>query len=1140
MHRERVTLALKASLVAVAFMATVALAQQRPVRSDPRTTPQRPAAERVVWRVSGDAAFGRVSADGRLIPFLSANDAAGRQLRGREVFVHDLNTGRDRRLTNSANTAENEGAPGDARCICVISGDATRIAYVWWTVVDGAPRPELRVVRLSDGGFPTPHKVFPGRVGTWLVPFGWTPDGEWIAATIHDNANGRTQIALLSTRDTTITVLKTLPPNRLGGTPALSPDGQAVAYDLRAERGREHDIMLLDRMSGQERVLVSDPRNDAVVAWAPDGMRVLFVSDRRGSRDLWTIDTRAGGDPAPRLVRRDIQPSTTLGLSASGAHFYLTQRPESPTIRIDSINFVAGDTISRTFDRVRRPMFWRALPTWSNDGKQLAYVAARYQEGRDLVLAIRTVDARTEREFKPPLWGIYDIRWSPDDRTIAVQGDGLIDSSGVYLIDAMTGVTTRLDGVESIRRWSPTGRRIYFDREVGSRGDTIAIIERELSTGAEREVYRGGAGGVRRLAFSPDVRTIYYRRTTPGSPLQDLIARNVDTGLETTLVAQRMLGALDISPDGRFVTVQSGAETLIVPVDSSPIGRVTGYERLDWAPSGAGALASVFELPGVPYQGAKHWWIQPSGAARRRVNLQVSLSTAGGFALSPDGHRIAFFEREQLTAPPSEIWVLENFLPPGLGDGAKHAVTVSVSTAQPMTLRQGFAGYNVALMSTGISYRSPQLAAAAAQLRSGWLRFPAGARSNAFDWRTGKSPQGWVEKFRGTAFFTNLQHAAAMLDAKEGEKIEDAAALATSIGARGLIVSVNTFTDTPQSAGEYAAWAKARRIPVLVWQLANEPSFFPSFFADARVYAEKMRPYADAIRAVDPTAHVSLSLGIVGVDSPRWDSTLAAVKPRYWDVLTYHHYPQLRGDPSELIASLNEVLATETAQRVQSHVRPLFGAMPVIITETAPGSGSARPEASMVGTLYGGIWAAEYALRLSAASQVWHIGMHQLMGPAGIDYTDDHRLDLIAPVDSAGATRAEAFDYGLFLSAQGAAYAVAAEGINAASAIYRTRTTGGGNVALRSAGEMPAVHAQAYRSRSGTTIVLTNKGSQPQRVTVLLDGEPVPHLLHAVTAAGTSPTLRNSAGTATVRERQFTAKGAVTIPAYSVTRISWP
>src|SRR5208283_3733288 len=94
-------------------------------------------------------------------------------------------------------------------------------------------------------------------------------------------------------------------------------------------------------------------------------------------------------------------------------------------------------------------------------------------------------------------------------------------------------------------------------------------------------------------------------------------------------------------------------------------------------------------------------------------------------------------------------------------------------------------------------------------------------------------------------------------DGKGGVSFVDAANKANFLGAK-LIVCVNAYTDTPQSAGQMAAFAKANHIPVAVWELANEPYLYNTFFASATDYANQMKPFRDAIKAADPSAVVAV------------------------------------------------------------------------------------------------------------------------------------------------------------------------------------------------------------------------------------------------------------------------------------------
>ena len=148
-------------------------------------------------------------------------------------------------------------------------------------------------------------------------------------------------------------------------------------------------------------------------------------------------------------------------------------------------------------------------------------------------------------------------------------------------------------------------------------------------------------------------------------------------------------------------------------------------------------------------------------------------------------------------------------------------VLVSIHLRDNTPIEPGFAGYNVALMSVAFGYRDPRWIAQVRRLGPGWLRYPAGTRSEAFDWTTGASHQSWVDTVSRSFspevqadFRETLQDTMEVLAAKGGEHLDEAAMLARTARARGLIVCVNVFTDTPISAKQFAAYVKRHGIPV--------------------------------------------------------------------------------------------------------------------------------------------------------------------------------------------------------------------------------------------------------------------------------------------------------------------------------------
>jgi hypothetical protein len=237
-----------------------------------------------------------------------------------------------------------------------------------------------------------------------------------------------------------------------------------------------------------------------------------------------------------------------------------------------------------------------------------------------------------------------------------------------------------------------------------------------------------------------------------------------------------------------------------------------------------------------------------------------------------------------------------------------------------------------------------------------------------------------------------------------------------------------------------------------------------------------------------------------------------------------------------MIAALNDVLLHRTIDYVRDEVRSRFSSMPVMITEAGPQDG---PAPGMSGTMYGGVWSAEYALRMSSIPQVKHFGIHQMVGPAGVGVTNSFARDLVAARGSGKRLNVESLDFGLYQSAQGAAYALAADVINSSTAVYRTNVQGGGTTPLPNSGTMPAVFARAYRLREQIVVVITNKGGRAETASISMDGRRVQARFRVVTVSAADPSARNAVGRELITRRPSVASGVISVPAYSVVRISW-
>ena len=327
-------------------------------------------------------------------------------------------------------------------------------------------------------------------------------------------------VALLLTAVTLTAESRTLRPEdfakfREVGAPRISPDGRWVAYtvrqpDLEADKNRTH-IWLASWDGAEQFQATFSKSSESSPEWSPDGKRLAFLSGRDAEDDndgdqLWIMNRSGGeaekvtdfkGNVADYAWGPD---GTKLALIVEDAD---PQQPADaktktrPPVVIDRFYFKEDgsgylttrrqhlylfDLATRKAENLTPGAFNEHLPSWSPDGKQLAFVSNRADdndrgENYDIYVidAIAGATARRLTTYaggdSDPSWGSRP-EWSPDGKSIAyVQGGPreviYYGSRDVAVIPAAGGtpkiVTASLDRKLSRPQWSRDGKSIYFN-----------------------------------------------------------------------------------------------------------------------------------------------------------------------------------------------------------------------------------------------------------------------------------------------------------------------------------------------------------------------------------------------------------------------------------------------------------------------------------------------------------------------------------------------------------------------------------------------------------------------------------------------------------------------------------------------------
>jgi len=492
--------------------------------------------DRSIWTGREADGFGTVTPDGRFLTYTDW-DAGG------TLMLRDLASGTNHRLTSGGSTQ-----------FSAISKDGKHVAYQWR---DSNARAtgrgyELRVAKLQPTGISESRRLVDNEETAGTVPYDWSPDGKWIAATI-SRKDATRQIALVAVQDGSLRVLKSLDwrePTKI----FFSPDGRHIAYELPVtDSGDEQHVFVMAVDGSRESTVAAHPSQNVIMGWSPDGQHVLFSSNRSGSFGLWAVPVEDGRPRgAATLVKPDIASSWSLGLTASGTMF--VWKYASPVyLQASSIDLTTGKLVpgAATFQRF---IGSRGRPDWSRDGKHLAYQSCDPLGAGPCTLWIRSVDTGEVRELKPKLGYFFFARWSPDGRELLTRGSDLRGrNNGLYRIDVQTGEATLVVSpfaANSMPQWAPDGKHAIYRR--GS-----AVIERNLATNAEREVVQIPGAEPGQIAVSPDGHHVAYRAAdSAGASLFVMpLAGGAPRLLLRVTAPDRLIDRFDWTADGRAIVI---------------------------------------------------------------------------------------------------------------------------------------------------------------------------------------------------------------------------------------------------------------------------------------------------------------------------------------------------------------------------------------------------------------------------------------------------------------------------------------------------------------------------------------------------------------------------------------------------------
>jgi dipeptidyl aminopeptidase/acylaminoacyl peptidase len=398
------------------------------------------------------------------------------------------------------------------------------------------------------------------------------------------------------------------------GTPRWSPDGRYLTFLSDRDDAREVDqVWLLDRTGGEAERITDLPGGVAGYAWSPDSKRLaLIVSDPDPDSAASSPDTNLKTTPRPIVLNRfQFKEDETGYLDQRRDHLYLF------------------DLASRKAEILTPGEYFETAPSWSPDGRSIAFVSKRRPEfDRTNNWDLYVVEARAgasprqlttfEGPDMDPQWGGRAPSWSPDGKQLAyVQGGPLklIYYAGqkVAVVPAAGGparvLTPALDRNVLSPAWSADGASILFLLE----DDRVTSVASVPSGGGKIRLLTQGRGFVSDLSVGPGgkVAVLAGTPTMPaevfaveGGALRRLSRQNDNwlAGIRLAPVEEISFKSRDGTPIHGFlvrpIDYQAGTRVpAVLKIHGGPVYQFSNEFDLEWQLLAADGFAVVAANP---------------------------------------------------------------------------------------------------------------------------------------------------------------------------------------------------------------------------------------------------------------------------------------------------------------------------------------------------------------------------------------------------------------------------------------------------------------------------------------------------------------------------------------------------------------
>jgi serine/threonine protein kinase/Tol biopolymer transport system component len=260
-------------------------------------------------------------------------------------------------------------------------------------------------------------------------------------------------------------------------SPAFSPDGSRIAFAWLADPDAAGSgVDLYVKGIGSENVLrLTHHSSDLIVpTWSPDGTQIAFQRLSKDESGIYVVPAQGGAERKVRSTRASFGSSMFISWAPDGKSIAFADSPSSGGHK--RVRLLSLETLESTQIEHDEHCQEEDLPTFSHDGKQLAY--ACHTDSSDFVLSVATSGGASPRMIKAFPGFLGGLGWTPDNGRLifshASSGNATSTLSELALADG---------SVRDLHFGSGAG-----DLAIPSRGDRMAFA---VQSNSNNSIWRG-------------------------------------------------------------------------------------------------------------------------------------------------------------------------------------------------------------------------------------------------------------------------------------------------------------------------------------------------------------------------------------------------------------------------------------------------------------------------------------------------------------------------------------------------------------------------------------------------------------------------------------------------------------------------